>query len=217
MSNHIHLNLIKDEEIVSPSPIRSQIIAPIAVAIITVGVLVWWLFLSFQYSNVKNLTNQNKEFRTQLQTSYKSVLALTAEEESLGALTAQIKAYQGSKVRYAEALKNIPDHVLPNIQLTQLEIPHPPLPLLEKDKHSAGPTNKTELAKFIITGRTSGANAFDAVDHFLNDLKKAPFTNLIQSTHIPKGAMRPEKTRNRDDKEYLRFEIECNCTPRRFE
>ncbi|MDA3923574.1 MAG: hypothetical protein PF904_02610 [Kiritimatiellae bacterium] len=216
MSNHIHLNLIKEEEIVSSSPIRTQVIAPFVLIIIAISILSWWLLLLMQYSNAKSLNTRNLNIQEQLQASYKKVMTFKAEERNLTALLAQLKAYEKSKNFYGKSLALIPAHVLPNIQFTKLELLKPAPPLLEKVNPSKGPTNITEIATFVISGRTSGAKAFDAVNQLLNGLKKAPFTNLIQSAQIPKGSFRQDLA-YKNKGEFLRFELECNCTPRRFE
>ena len=217
MSKHIHLNLIHEEEIVSSSPIRTQIIAPIVLIIITVSTLSWWLLLFMQYTSAKRLNSRLHEMQEQLQPEYKQALALSIKEKNVTALIAQLSAYKHSKLLYGETFRQIPLHVLPNIQFTKFELLKPAKPLLEKDKHSIGPTNKTESATFVITGRTSGANAFDAVNQLLNDLKKETFTNLIQSAHIPKGSFRQDTKTKQEVGEFLRFELNCNCIPRRFE
>jgi len=216
MSKHIHLNLIKDEEIVSSSPVRTQIIAPLALLIISVCVLGWWLLLLMQYNSAKNLNILHLDIQEQLQPRYKKVLALKAEEKRLTALIAQLNAYKKSKNFYGDSFTRIPGHVLPNIQFTKFELLKPEPPLIEKDNPSKGPTNINERATFVISGRTSGAKAFDAVDQLLKDLKKESFTNLIQSAHIPKGSLRQDLTK-KDEGEFLRFEIECNCMQRSFQ
>ena len=217
MSKHIHLNLIKEKEILSSSPVRTQVIAPIILAIITACTLGWWFLLFMQYTGTKKLNDHLNQIQEQLQPEYKQVLALNTKEKNVTALIAQLSAYKNSKLFYGKTFQQIPQHVLPNIQFTKLELLQPARPLLEKDKESAGPTNKTESATFVITGRTSGANAFDAVDQLLSDLKKGKFTNLIQSAHIPKGSLRQDMKTKKDESEFLRFELKCNCTPRRFE
>ena len=217
MIKHIHLNLIKEEEIVSSSRVRTQAIAPIVLMIITISTLGWWFLLFMQYAGTKKLNDHLNQIQEQLQPEYKQALALNTEIKSVTALIAQLSAYKNSKLFYGKTFQQIPRHVLPNIQFTKFELLKPVRPLLEKDKESAGPTNKTESATFVITGRTSGVNAFDAVDHLLSDLKKGTFTNLIQSAHIPKGSLRQDMKTKKELGEFLLFELECNCTPRRFE
>jgi len=217
MSNHIHLNLIKEEEIVSSSPVRTQTIAPAIMAIFVLSVLGWWVMLLAQYSSASSLLARHREIQTQLQSGYTAVQALNAEGKQLGALIAQLDAYQNSRLLYGEVFSQIPPHVSPNIQFTALEIPVPPPPQIPVGKEGAAPTNTTESARFLITGRTSGATAFAAVDQLLRALQSSQFTNLIHSAQIPKDSFRQDPAARNEGEEFLRFEIECSCTPRRFE
>ncbi len=217
MSNHIHLNLIKEEEIVSSSPVRTQIIAPAIMAIFVLSVLGWWLMLLAQYSSASELRTSHMAIQTQLEPGHTAVLALNAEAKQLSALIAQLDAYQNSRLLYGEVFTQIPRHVAANIQFTALAIPAPPAPLIPVDKVAAAPTNTTESASFVITGRTSGTDAFAAVDQLLKTLQGSQFTNLIHSAQIPKDSFRQDTTARTDGEEFLRFEIECSCIPRRFQ
>ncbi len=214
MSKHIHLNLINEVELVSSSPVRSRIITPAIIAILTLTTLAWWLYEGLIYIQLNNLNEKYSAIESQLQPGYQSVLELNSQEKALIALNAQLKAYQNSKLFFGEALDQIPKYVLHNIQFSKLEIPAPPPPLFEKDHAEKGPTNTTESVKIVITGRTTGANAFDAVDQLLKALTSNHFTNLICSAHIPKGSFRQDIAKASDDKEYLLFGLECQCHPR---
>ena len=216
MSRYIHLNLIKEEEIVSSSPVRSQIIAPIIAGIITLGTLGWWLLLYTNYSGIKKLNAMHFDMNKQLQPGYNAVRDLNKKEKELTALINQLQAFKNSKLQYGEMLTDIPKHVQPNIQFTKLEVLSPPLPLFEKDKESRGPTNTFETAGFLITGRTTGADAFNSVDKLLNALKSDTYTNLIENALIPKGSFRQD-TRAGKGNQNLRFELKCECRKRRFQ
>lgn len=217
MNTHLHLNLIKDEELVSSSPIRSQIIAPVFVTVITLSTLIWWLFLFLGHMNLKRVNKTNIEINQVINPAYQRALQLTEKEKELAALSAQIEAFNHSRLEYGAVLSSIPKHVDSNIQFTILELPAPPPPLFEDKKPGSGPTNIIENAEFKITGKTTGAKAFDAVDQLLKALNSDAYTNLIQSAFIPKGSFRQDSRSKKGTKESLLFAIKCRCRPRRFQ
>ena len=217
MSRYVHLNLINESEVLSSSPIRTQVIAPVVVALISLSTLAWWLFLYTNCSYLKRLNSSHAEMNKELQPGYKAVLDLNDQEKSLTALTGQLKAFKNAKICYGELFSTIPEHVEPNIQFTRLEVTAPPPPLFEKEKEALGPTNTVEQTGFQITGRTTGSNAVEAVECLLNALKADSYTNLIRSAQIPVNSIRPESASRKDEKTFLRFDIKCECQARRFE
>ncbi len=217
MSRHIHLNLINEDEIRSSSPVRARVIAPVVVAVLSLATLSWWFYLYTNHTALKRINARHFEINRQLQPGYTRVLDLTAREKKLEALIAQLKAFRNARIRYGELFGHIPSLVAPNIQFTKLEVLPPPAPLFEKDKEAAGPTNTTERAGFLITGRTTGVNAVESVEHLLNALKSGVCTNFVQAAEIPLNAIRPENPSRREEQAFLRFDIHCECRPRRFE
>lgn len=216
MSRHIHLNLIQEEELVSSSPIRSQVIAPIIAGVITLSTLVWWMLLYVNYASLKRLNTMHCNINKQLQPSYTAVQELNKKEKEITALIDQLHAYQNSMLQYSTMLTDIPKHVLPNIQFTKMEVLPPPPPLFEKNKESKGPTNTFETAGFLITGYTRGAEAFNSVDKLLHALQSEAYTNLVATAMIPKGSFR-QNSKSRTGTQDLRFELKCECRNRRFQ
>lgn len=216
MKNHIHLNFIHEDELVTSSSVRSQVVAPALAVVLTLATLTIWIFAVTQYYQLKLLREKHNAIKTQLQPAYKSALELKERETNLAAVVDQLKAYQNSKRAFGEALTRIPAHVPPNIQFTKLEIPPPPPPLIDKEHIELGPTNSFENVRLVITGRTAGANSFEAVDHLIEAFEGDDFTNLISSASIPKGSFRQDTTKRNDAREYLLFGVECQCLPREF-
>ncbi len=216
MSKHIHLNLIKEEELVSSCPIRAQIIAPVIAGIITISTLIWWSFLYVNFAGLKSLNIKHFNINKELEPGYQAVLALNKEEAELGALIAQLKAFQNSKLYYSDVLTGIPELVQPNIQFLKMEIPPPGPPLFETGKEFQGPTNIFESANILITGVTSGTKAFDSVDQLIQSLKSNAFTNLIKTAQVPKGSFRQD-TKSDKGGQSLRFELKCECRERSFQ
>jgi hypothetical protein len=134
MSTYIHLNHIKDEELVSSSPIRSHIIVPAIIVILVLSTLLWWLFESMTYTSLLKLQEQHDSIKSQLHPGYLSALDLRAQEQELEAMDAQLRVYRDSKLFFGRALAKLPEHVLPNIQFTKLEVPPPPAPLFQKNE-----------------------------------------------------------------------------------
>lgn len=216
MSRHIHLNLIKKEELLSSSPVRSQLIAPIIAGVITLSTLTWWLLLYVNYSELKKLSTLHFNNNKQLQPGYTAVQKLNKEEKEITALIAQLRAFQNSMLRYGKLLTDIPKYVQPNIQFIKLEVLPPPPPLFEQNKESKGPTNTFETAGFLITGYTQGADAFNSVDKLLHALQSDAYTNLVETALIPKGSFRQDSKSGKGTQNLI-FELKCECRKRRFE
>jgi|GEM_PF-3083401 len=217
MTQKLHLNLINENEILSSGPVRMHVLIPVLMIALTIGVGLWWFFLYLNYSFVKGMNTQKIEINKQLQPGYQAVQELNKQEKKLQSLINQLQSYKQSKLGYGEVFNSIPQHVMPNIQFTKLELLPPPPPLFAKDKEVDGPTNTVEQTAFLITGRTTGANAVDSVEKLLVALQGDAYTNLIRRAHIPLNAIRPENNPRSENKEFLRFEIKCECQFRRFE
>lgn len=215
MSKHIHLNLIQDEELFTSSSVRMHTIVPVFVAVLTLSIFVWWLYLYLNYNSLKQVGDRHTEIAAQIQPGYKQYLELSAREKELSALNAQIAAFDNSRLEYAVVLRHIPELVDPSIQFTMIEVTPPSPPLFKKEKPDSAPTNTFSTTALIITGRAASTKV-DAVDGLLKALNTGLCTNLIQFASIPKGSFRQDAKSKDSAREFVLFEIRCLCWPRRF-
>ncbi|MEI7902495.1 MAG: hypothetical protein WCK89_19775 [bacterium] len=217
MSKFLHLNLLKDEERYSSSPIRLRVLLPMIAALATLCCLVWWMLLALRAYNQLELQERLQKSILEKKSTHATILDLRAQEQETMAVIHQLQLYEHARIRFGATLSQLAAHVPTNIQFTEIRLlPPPPIPLDPKNP-SRGPTNTVEAITLLLAGRTMGENSSEAVDTLLAALRTPAFTNLIQTAEIPKGAFRQDVGRNADARDTLLFEIKCGCVPRRFE
>jgi len=215
MSKPLHIDLLKDEERLSASPIRLRIMMPIFSLLTALGIAVWWSVL---VARAHTLALQKAEIEhrlADLKPAHNALLALRAEEQDLSATLKQLTFYKNARVVFGETFTKLAEHVPDKVQFTEMRIPPPPpLPPQDPKKPLLGPTNPVERVTLRLAGRTNGPEPVNAL---FNTLRTPDFTNLIRSAEIPKGAFRQDSARNPSNRETLLFELTCECAPRRFE
>lgn len=215
MRNPLHLDLLKDEERLSASPIRLRVMLPVFSLLAALGVAVWWSVLVARAHTLAVQKTGLENKLSALKPAHSALLALRAEEQDTAATLKQLTFYKSARVVFGETFAKLADHVPEKVQFTELRIPPPPpLPPPDPKKPLLGPTNPVERVTLRLAGRTSGPEPVNAL---LQTLRTPAFTNLIRSAEIPKGAFRQDIARNPANRETLLFELTCECAPRRFE
>lgn len=216
MSAPLHLNLLKDDERFSASPIRIRVMLPVFALLTALGIAVWWSVLSARVHSLALQKTATEANLAELKPGHDVLLALRAEEQDIAATLKQLGFYKNSRIRFGETFTGLMPHVPDKLQLTELRVPPPPpLPPPNPKSLSLGPTNPVERVTLRLAGRTSGSEPVNAL---LKTLLSNPVcTNLIRSAEIPKGAFRQDIARNTASHETLLFELTCECSPRRFE
>ena len=217
MNGSLHLNLIKDEEIVSSSPIRSRVMLPLVGGAALLASLLAWGMAQFRVSALEDQKARLVAAVAERQGAHRDVLRLRGERAALQATFRQFGYYTNSCVRWAEMVSAIAGVVPTNIQLTALNLVPPPLPRPPADKAQAalwhGPTNASERATLIIEGMAKEPNREKAINALVEALNAPPFTNRIEKAEIRKGGTWQDSTQ----REFLHFKITCAAQPRRFE
>jgi len=221
----LHMNLLRDAEKVSSSPIRIRVMLPIFALLLCAGCAIWWailfmqmLLLNGQVANLKGDINSKKA-------AHSAILEEMGRARDLQAELDQLDAYAKGRRTWGGLLSKLADVMPMNVQLTSLSMPEPPLqnlanPVNPKLPPLLGPSNTTEAVTLRITGRTAKA---DPVTSLLATLGKEPFTEWLVAE---KGAANPsprvhsfrqETGQSTDAKRLLAFDVEFRCLERRFE
>ena len=222
MSAVLHLNLLKDEELLSPSPVRLRVLVPLLAVLSVLAVAVWWTLLAVRAHDVTLQKKVLEADLAEMKPGHAEVLRLRAQEKEYAASLRQLTFYRNARLRFGETFARLAEHVPATVQLTELRVlPPPPLPPADPTKKAAlGPTNVFEAVTLRLAGRAGGDAPSEAVNTLLEAIRSTPsFTNLILSAEIPKGAFRQEtgKMKGAANPDTLLFEITCGCVPRRFE
>jgi len=216
MSAPLHLNLLKDDERFSASPIRIRVMLPVFALLTALGITVWWSVLSARVHSLELQKAATEANLAELKPGHDALLALRAEEQDTAATLKQLGFYKNARIRFGEPFTGLIPHVPDKLQLTELRVPPPPpQPPPNPKSLLPGPTNPVERVTLRLAGRTSGSEPVNALLQTL--LENPVFTNLIRSAEIPKGAFRQDTARSTASHEMLLFELTCECSPRRFE
>lgn len=219
MSASLHLNLLRDDERFSPSPIRPRVMLPLLAALSVLGLGVWWLLLTVYVGNAGHEKRLQEEHCAELKPAFEQVLALRAREKEARAVFNQLSLYRTSRLCFGDALTRLPQHVPATVQFTELRVPPPPpLPPLDPSLkvQPLGPTNLVEAVTLRLAGRVGSDASSQAVRALLDALRQPAYTNLIRAAEIPKGAFRQDTVRGAASRETVLFEILCDCGERRF-
>lgn len=232
---NLHLNLLRNQEVVSSSPVRLRVLLPVLGAAACVAVLGWWGMLLAQEMMVRN---QIKGIQGELavrKAQHDEVLKDMAKARDLQAELDQLAMYGRARKTYGAALAHLaevlPEERAQRIQLLSLEIPEatpqdltPPgarpgvkLPPL------LGPTGTVEKVALRIQGRTEKVEPVNAL---MEAFATPAFSNLVT---IVKSAAPEEMsprihsfrqetaTGEKGASRLLAFDIEYKCPERRFE
>lgn len=217
MNGSLHLNLIKDEEIVSSSPIRSRVMLPLFGGAALVAVLLMWMMAEFRVSGLEDQKARLAATVAEGQGAHRDILRLRGERASLQAEFKQFGYYTNGCARWAGTVFALAGAVPTNIQLTAMNLVPPPMPHPPADKAQAalwhGPTNAFERATLIIEGMAKEPDREKAINALVEALNAAPFTDRIEKAEIRKGGTWQDPAQ----REYLHFKITCAAQPRRFE
>lgn len=232
---NLHLNLLRDQEVVSSSPVRIRVLLPVLAALACVAVLGWWGMLAAQEMMVRSQIKSIQDDLAARKAQHDEVLKTMARARDLQAELDQLALYGNARRSYGDALARLPG-VLPEerqqrIQLLSIEIPEPPPQDLTppnarpgvKLPPLLGPTGTVEKVAFRIMGRTEKVEPVNAL---MESLATPGFSNTLS---IVKSALPEEmsprihsfrqeaSTPEKGALRLLAFDIEYKCPERRFE
>ena len=83
MSAPLHLNLLKDDERFSSSPIRIRVMLPVFALLTALGIAVWWSVLSARVHALALQKAAAEANLAELKPGHNALLALRAEEQDI--------------------------------------------------------------------------------------------------------------------------------------
>ena len=212
-----HLNLLKDSERLSSSPIRLRVLAPIACVLAFLGSVAWWGFL---YTRIMVKEGQIAALDAEIASKKAAYDAVTAKQGEIAALEAQVEQieyYLAGRRTWGETLTALAETIPPTVQLTRLEIPEPPPQRIDPPPAMWGPAEPDEKMKFLLAGHASNDKS---VYSMMDSLETGVFTNSLiiakgesveEVDRSPKVTARPD-ARSR----MVAFEIEYRAKERSF-
>lgn len=225
-SHRLHLNLLRDSERLSSSPIRLRVMLPVMAILACIGVAVWWATLAAQLIVVKAQKTSLQEELAGKEADHRSILTHMNELRERQAQLDQLEMYTAGRNTYGELLANLAEVMPLRVQLTKIDIPQQPsqnlLPPGGKGPPAWGPTGTVERMSMRLTGRTTKETPVMAL---MESLEAPAFTNTLMIVKDARSAeqspkvhsFRQDGTALADGTRLLAFDIEYRCHPRVFE
>lgn len=227
----LHLNLLREQEIVSSSPVRIRVLLPILAALACVAVLGWWGMLFAQQMMLKTQMKNIEADLAARKAQHEEVQRNMVAARDLQAELDQLAMYSNARRTYGAAFARLADVMPAKIQLVSLEIPEPlPQDLTPPNVRPGlkvppllGPTGTVEQVSLRIMGRTPQEKP---VVTLMDELAAPAFSNVLQivKAATPEGmsprihSFRQEAvTANKNEVRLLAFDVEYKCLERRFE
>lgn len=224
---NLHLNLLRENEKVSSSPVRLRVMLPILTLLLCVGCALWWAMLFTQLLLLRAKVSSASADLDGKKAAHSAILAEMAKARDQQAELDQLLAYKNGRRTYGGLLAQLADVLPMRVQLTSLSIPeqapmdlrnplNPRLPAL------LGPTGTTERVTFRLKGRTAKSAP---VTTLMESLEGSAFKDwlvidkagpaALQSPRV--HSFKQEATAAPDAKRLLAFDVEYRCQDRRFE
>lgn len=228
-ANGLHLNLLREQEKLSSSPVRIRVMVPALAIVACVAVLGWWGMLFGQQMLIHSQKNSTQADLDACKAQHDRVLADMASERDYRAEIEQLTMYENARRTYGEMFARLAEVAPDQLQILSLEIPEPPpQDLLPPGVNPAskyvplqGPTGTVERVSLRILGRTPRETPLLAL---MEDLAKPAFSNTLQIVQSPVDEISPrihsfrqDTTRDQKGPRLLAFDIEYTCRERRFE
>ena len=222
---NLHMNLLREAEKVSSSPVRVRVMLPILALLLCAGCAIWWAIL---FMRLMLLNGQASQLRTELEgrkSAHAATLAEMGRARDMQAELDQLSAYSKGRRTWGGLLAELADVMPMSVQLTSLSIPEPPAQSLANPANPRlppllGPTNTTEAVAFRMTGRTAQAAPVTALLASLEDKQFGDWLVIDKAGAKPSPrvhSFRQEATQSADGKRLLAFDVEFRCPERRFE
>lgn len=230
-ASNLHLNLLRDQEVLSSSPIRLRVLLPALAVIACLAMAGWWGMLFAQEMLVGAQTKTVQADLDGKKARHAEILKNMARARDLQAELDQLAMYGNARRTYGETFARLAEVMPVKVQLLSLEIPEQPEQNLQppnarpgvKMPPLLGPTGTVEQVSLRILGRTPRETQ---VISLMESLDKPAFTNTLR---IVKSAVPAEASPRINSFQQeasnsagngprlLAFDIEYRCQERRFE
>lgn len=223
----LHLNLLRDNERVSSSPIRLRVMLPAAAFFACVGCVLWWMTLAGQALLVQSQIQSVETDLAARKAEHAAILSDMSTAREYRSELEQLDMYAAGNSRaWGNVFARLAEITPLKIQFTSIEIPEPaPQNLLPPNNPRAkpllGPKETSEPVLLRLSGLTTRETPVQAL---LEALEGPAFTNaLVIVRDAPAEEQSPRVTSFRQDTKTLNdgtrllaFDIEYRAVERRF-
>jgi len=225
----IHVNLLRESEVLSSSPVRVRVMLPVAMMLAAAAMVLWWVIVYGEVLlNTSSISSIENDIAAK-KAGHQKILDQMAEANELETELEQLGYYRAARRTWGESLAHLAEVVPLKVQLTRVAIPPPPPQDLSRPKGSKlpplwGPEPKPEKVTLILAGRTTKETP---VISMMESLESDVFTNSLVICRDPSAAeqsprvksFRQEAATGSDAgrrQRLLSFEIEYTARERSF-
>jgi Tfp pilus assembly protein PilN len=213
-SSSFHLNLLKEQEKLSSSPVRMRIMMPVGALLVCTGMLIWWAIVFGQSMVLKTQADNIESELIAKQNSNAEVIKKMELVRELQLQLEQLDYYRGGLRKIGEPLARLAEVIPLRVQITSISVPDmkpqnlmPPVgrvPLF-------GPPTNVETQQLLIAGRTTKETPVVAL---MEALDNAEFQPLVTTTRKVNSFQ--QDSVEFEGRKLLSFELEYAMPERKF-
>ena len=211
----VHLNLLKDTEKLSSSPVRLRVILPTLALLACAGMAIWWGTLFTQLMVVKSQAQSMEDDIAAKKKDHADALAHQAAVREKALQLEQLDYYKAGVRKIGDPLARLAEVMPLRVQLTELTISMPPPQILQPPGAKIplfGPVENVETQKLVFVGRTTKETPVVAM---MESLDAPEFSSLVTKDKKIKS-FKQDASSGKDGKRLLSFELEYTMPERKF-
>lgn len=220
----VRMNLLRESERLSSSPVRVRVMLPVLALLLCVGAAVWWAMLFMQMLILKGEVSSAQNQLSARHSAHSAILSEMERARNLRAELDQLQFYSAGRREWGPFFAKLADIMPVDVQLVSLTVPEAAPqnlknPINPKGPPLLGPTDPVEPLGLRILGRTKRAAPVTAL---MDTLSGGEFAKWLVSdktsaaTQSPKVHSFKQEAAAKEEDRLLAFDIEFRCPERRF-
>ena len=214
-SANLHLNLLKETERLSSSPVRLRVMLPVIAIFACIGLTLWWAILFTQLLMVRTESQSiDENLKAKAKAHAEAITRQNLVRETRQQLE-QLTFYKNGVRAIGKPLAKLAEIMPLKIQMTELSFQSPPLdppPKPGQKVQPFAPLTNVETQRLVIAGRTTKETPVVAL---MESLDTPEFEQLTTKEKRVKS-FRQDATAGKNGHRLLSFEVEYTMPERRF-
>ena len=214
-SANVHLNLLKDTERLSSSPVRLRVMLPVVALFACLGMALWWAILFTQILMIRAESQTIAEDVKAKSNAHAEAISRQDQVREMRQQLEQLLYYRNGVRAIGKPLAMLAEAMPLKVQLTELAFAPPPTDPPPKPGQKVSPfapLTNVETQRLVIAGRTTRETPVVAL---MESLESTNFVTLITREKRVKS-FRQDANAERGKRRLLTFEVEYTMPERRF-
>ena len=212
----LHLNLLKETEHLSSSPVRLRVMLPIVALFACLGLTLWWAILFTQLLMTRAEAQSIDEDLKAKATAHAEAISQQDRVREMRQQLEQLSCYSNGLRHIGKPLAKLAEVMPLKVQLTELTFlppPQDPPPKPGQKISPFAPMSNVETQRLVIAGRTTRETPVVAL---MESLDTADFEKLITKEKRVKSFRQDATAAGKGGRRLLSFEVEYTMPERRF-